>query len=138
MNCLEVEELVQTSVKDSLETMSTGSYLDDRVTVVKKLVETLEENASWVESYELTGAVFVPSFHDEQSNTLLASVKKVSKSGRLLLWVSCTLKKLEHHQHPSSSQEGAWRTMKIPVDVPQIHVRSILSSKIPRDDLYIF
>lgn len=80
MNCLEVEELVQTSVKDSFETMPTGSYLDDRVTVVKKLVEALEGDASWVELYELTGAVFVPSFHDEQSKTLLASVKKVRKS----------------------------------------------------------
>lgn len=79
MNCLEVEELVQTSVKDSLRTSSTGSYMDDRVTVVKKLVEALEGDDSWVELYELTGAVFVPSFHDEQSNTLLASVKKVSK-----------------------------------------------------------
>lgn len=75
-------------MKGSLQTMSTTAYPDDRATVVKKLVEALEGDASWVELYEITGEVLVPGFHDEQSNTLLASAKKVSKCTKLLPLVS--------------------------------------------------
>ena len=75
-------------MKSSLQTPSTTAYPDDRATVVKKLVEALEGNASWVDLYEITGEVLVPAFHDEQSNTLLASAKKVSKCTKFLLLAS--------------------------------------------------
>ncbi|KAK2460622.1 hypothetical protein APHAL10511_007092 [Amanita phalloides] len=109
----EVEELVQRSVQESSATASSPS---DCVTLVKQLIEILESDASWVELYELTGELVVPNFDDEYDNPLLESVKKT----------------LQEHQHPPQPH-GAWRIMKIPVDVPRMHVVAAVCIKIKYD-----
>ncbi|KAF8626389.1 hypothetical protein AX15_005037 [Amanita polypyramis BW_CC] len=101
----EVEELVQNSVQGVLEMELTTSDPHDSSALVKKLVEALERDAGWVGLYELTGGLVVPRFHCEHDDALLQSVKQ----------------RLESHQHPPQP-DGTWRVMRIPVDVPQMHI----------------
>ncbi|KAM6500907.1 Trafficking protein particle complex subunit 10, TRAPPC10 domain containing protein [Amanita muscaria] len=101
----EVEELIQNSVEAVLGVSSIASTGCDGSAVIKKLVEALEIDGTWVELYELAGELVVPLRDDDRDDSVLESVRK----------------SLERPQH--SLQTGStWRVMEIPVDVPQIHL----------------
>ncbi|KAG6336920.1 hypothetical protein ID866_2158 [Astraeus odoratus] len=75
--------------------------------LVDKIIEHLEDDASWVELYNATGEVMIPSSLavGESLTEALTSVQKVLSQPRLL-----------------SAPHGMWREMAIPVDVPRMNI----------------
>lgn len=73
----EVESLVEDRVDAVLADSHTSPQ--DRVTLVSKLVEALEQDANWVEMYGITGELNVPGPADQEEGTgeLLGKIKKV-------------------------------------------------------------
>ncbi|KAF8638821.1 hypothetical protein AX17_001879 [Amanita inopinata Kibby_2008] len=101
----EVEDLIRESVEELLRSRTPTFIQRDRPTLIKQLIEALERDASWVRLYELTGELVVPNSGDEQSMALLESIRP----------------SLERHRH-QSQPDGNWKEMRIPVDIPQMHV----------------
>ncbi|KAJ7098036.1 trafficking protein particle complex subunit 10 [Mycena belliarum] len=101
----EVEALIEASVEQV--TSSLTASLAERVGLVNRLVEALEQDSAWVEMYGLSGELNVPEVVGEldQSDEPLSQVIKL----------------LHEHRHPHPS-EGKWREIKIPVDVPYMTI----------------
>lgn len=59
----EVEEVIERQVQAVLE--ESPSTLENRIILVDKLIDALENDASWVELYGITGELVVPDAHDE-------------------------------------------------------------------------
>ncbi|KAJ6547447.1 trafficking protein particle complex subunit 10 [Mycena capillaripes] len=101
----EVEALIETSVEQIL-TNSTA-LLAEKVELVNKLVEALEQDSTWVEMYGVSGELNVPEVFGE-----------LVKADEPLRQV---IKLLHEHKH-SHPPEGKWREIKIPVDVPYMNI----------------
>ncbi|KAF9452305.1 hypothetical protein P691DRAFT_805187 [Macrolepiota fuliginosa MF-IS2] len=99
----EVKDLVEQEVEAVLgENESKHLYAP----LVNHLVEALGNDASWVELYGVTGELIVPEMpQDAEFGERLDAVKEA----------------LKRHQHPDS-MNGKWREIRIPVDVPQMHI----------------
>ncbi|KAI6045646.1 trafficking protein particle complex subunit 10 [Pisolithus marmoratus] len=87
----EVEALVNKTVEDVLHQLSQESEVSTRL--VQGIIEYLESDASWVELYNVTGELIIPSSLDILSNP-----------------------------NPPSPSLGPWREMTIPVDVPRMNI----------------
>ncbi|KAF8212360.1 trafficking protein particle complex subunit 10 [Mycena galopus ATCC 62051] len=86
----EVEALIENSVEQVLS--SSAALLAERVDLVNRLVEALEQDSAWVDMYGMSGELDVPE-----------------------VFVSA------NHKHPHPP-EGKWREIKIPVDVPYMNI----------------
>jgi len=73
----EVEGVIQEAVRKLLATAPTSPSCHDSQAVIKKLVEALENDASWVEPYELTGELTVPDSNDGDSNCSVLRKKSI-------------------------------------------------------------
>ncbi|KAJ7470648.1 trafficking protein particle complex subunit 10 [Mycena latifolia] len=101
----EVETLIETSVEQVMS--NSTALLAERVGLVNKLVEALEQDSAWVEMYGMSGELNVPKVFGElgEGDESLGQVIKV----------------LHEHRHPHPTQ-GKWREIKIPVDVPYMTI----------------
>ncbi|KAJ7751971.1 trafficking protein particle complex subunit 10 [Mycena metata] len=101
----EVEALIETSVEQVLS--SSTALLAERVELVNKLVEALEQDSAWVEMYGMSGELNVPEVFGElgDGDDPLHRVIKL----------------LHEHKHPHPPV-GKWREIKIPVDVPYMNI----------------
>ncbi|KAJ6630673.1 trafficking protein particle complex subunit 10 [Mycena sp. CBHHK59/15] len=86
----EVEALIEASVEQVLS--NSTALLAERVGLVNRLVEALEQDSAWVEMYGMSASSTFPR---------------------------CSL--LHEHKHPLPTQ-GTWREIKIPVDVPYMNI----------------
>ncbi|KAJ7273596.1 trafficking protein particle complex subunit 10 [Mycena haematopus] len=101
----EVEALIETSVEQVLS--SSAALLAERVDLVNRLVEALEQDSAWVEMYGMSGELNVPEVFGELGDPD-EPLRRV-------------IKLLHEHQHPNVPQ-GKWREIKIPVDVPYMNI----------------
>ncbi|KAJ7905373.1 trafficking protein particle complex subunit 10 [Mycena olivaceomarginata] len=101
----EVEALIETSVEEVLS--SSAALLAERVSLVNRLVEALEQDSAWVEMYGVSGELNVPEAFGEL--------------GEADEPLSRVIKLLHEHKHPHPPQ-GQWREIKIPVDVPYMNI----------------
>ncbi|KAJ7285957.1 trafficking protein particle complex subunit 10 [Mycena rebaudengoi] len=101
----EVEALIESSVEQVLSDPTAS--LAERVGLVNKLVEALEQDSAWVEMYGMSGELNVPEVFGElgPNDEPLRQVMKL----------------LHEHKHPQPP-EGKWREIKIPVDVPYMNI----------------
>lgn len=100
----EVEALVSETVQDILSQRPEGDEQGNELT--KKVVEYLESDPSWIELYNATGELLIPSSLDVGEG-LIETFTSVQK-------------RLSQPNSPSSF--GMWREMTIPVDVPRMNV----------------
>ncbi|TFK43010.1 trafficking protein particle complex subunit 10 [Crucibulum laeve] len=101
----EVESLIEEQVREVLD--DSPSQQEQRVMLVKRLVEALERDATWVDMYGITGELVVPEMleEDPEINDLLVKITKLLRS----------------HRH-SETPDGEWREIRIPVDVPYMNI----------------
>ncbi|KAF7338390.1 hypothetical protein MVEN_02064700 [Mycena venus] len=101
----EVEALIESSVEQVLS--NSAALLAERVDLVNRLVEALEQDSAWVEMYGMSGELNVPEVFGElgEADEPLRQVMKL----------------LHEHKHPHPPQ-GKWREIKIPVDVPYMNI----------------
>ncbi|KAG6918038.1 hypothetical protein DXG01_016893 [Tephrocybe rancida] len=103
----EVESVVEEIVDQVL--LDSPSPHEHRATLINKLVEALENDATWVDLYGITGELRVPSTPKDEANE--ETTKFLEKAKQLLT----------QHKHPNPP-EGKWREIKIPVDVPYMNI----------------
>ncbi|EKM55480.1 uncharacterized protein PHACADRAFT_143869 [Phanerochaete carnosa HHB-10118-sp] len=105
----EVEYFIEAAVDEALAAKPSTTIHRDFL--VNAFVQALEQNASWVELYGITGELNVPSLpaDDETSEVL-----QVLKRG----------------QRPEDNEES-WRKIVIPLDVPQMHILAAARLCIP-------
>ncbi|KAJ6455695.1 trafficking protein particle complex subunit 10 [Mycena sanguinolenta] len=101
----EVEALIELSVEQVLS--SSKALLAQRVDLVNRLVEALEQDSAWVEMYGVSGELNVPEVFGELGDAD-EPLRRV-------------IKLLHEHQHPDTPR-GKWREIKIPVDVPYMNI----------------
>ncbi|KXN82613.1 Trafficking protein particle complex subunit 10 [Leucoagaricus sp. SymC.cos] len=103
--------LLRTEVKDLIEKEVEKVVAEDEprglyTPLVSHLIEALGADTSWVELYGVTGELAVPEMpNDSDLGSKLTVVKET----------------LARHQH-SENLQGNWREIRIPVDVPQMHI----------------
>ncbi|KAF5358539.1 hypothetical protein D9756_001945 [Leucocoprinus leucothites] len=103
--------LLRTEVKDLIEKEVESALSQDEsrclyAPLVNHLIEALGADASWVELYGVTGELVIPEIpQDSDFGEKLRVVKEA----------------LARHQ-PCDSIQGNWREIRIPVDVPQMHI----------------
>ncbi|KAJ7156089.1 trafficking protein particle complex subunit 10 [Mycena crocata] len=118
----EVEALIESSVEQVLS--DSTALLAERVGLVNRLVEALEQDSSWVEMYGMSGELDVPEVLGELGDTddSLRQVIKACILGQLQgVSLMPLLQLLHEHKHPHPP-EGKWREIKIPVDVPYMNI----------------
>ncbi|KIK59816.1 hypothetical protein GYMLUDRAFT_261811 [Collybiopsis luxurians FD-317 M1] len=96
-----VEEAVQNAIKDTPE------WKNQRIPLVRKLIQMLETDANWVEPYGISGELHI--LGSPESDDPLRDALEVVK------------KRLRTHKHPDSPI-GPWHEIKIPVDVPIMNI----------------
>ncbi|KAK7014963.1 trafficking protein particle complex subunit 10 [Favolaschia claudopus] len=101
----EVEALIETSVDQVLA--QSADVLGERVELINKLVEALEQDSAWVELYGVSGELNVPDVFGELGEAD-EPLKRVIQS-------------LHEHRHPHPPK-GKWREIIIPVDVPYMNI----------------
>ncbi|KAI6132070.1 trafficking protein particle complex subunit 10 [Pisolithus croceorrhizus] len=101
----EVEALVNKTVEDVLHQLSQESEIGTKM--VQGIIEYLECDASWVELYNTTGELIIPSTLDVggEAQEVFSSVQKILSQ-----------------PNPPSPSVGPWREMTIPVDVPKMNI----------------
>ncbi|KAI6005747.1 trafficking protein particle complex subunit 10 [Pisolithus albus] len=101
----EVEALVNQTVEDVLHQLSQEPEVGTKI--VQGIIEYLECDASWVELYNITGELIIPSALDvgEGAKEAFSSVQKILSQ-----------------PNPPSPSRGPWREMTIPVDVPKMNI----------------
>ncbi|KAJ7740726.1 trafficking protein particle complex subunit 10 [Mycena maculata] len=101
----EVEDLIETAVEQVFP--GSQALLAERVVLINRLVEALEQDSTWVEMYGMSGELDVPQVFGElgEADQPLRNVMKL----------------LHEHKHPHPPQ-GIWREIKIPVDVPYMNI----------------
>lgn len=101
----EVEALVNKAVEDALRQLSQESDVGTKL--VQAIIEYLECDASWVELYNTTGELIIPSSLDvgEELEEAFSSVQKILSQ-----------------PNPPSPSLGPWREMTMPVDVPKMNI----------------
>jgi hypothetical protein len=79
-----VETLIETSVEEVLS--SSTALLAERVGLVNRLVEVLEQDSAWVEMYGMSGELNVPEVFGElgKADEPLRQVMKVRISSPLI------------------------------------------------------
>ncbi|KAF5391403.1 hypothetical protein D9757_001971 [Collybiopsis confluens] len=101
----EVEFVVEEAVE--IATQNTPDWKNHRIKLVKKLIQMLETDASWVELYGIAGELHIPgSIPPEDPLREPLEVVKTS---------------LRTHKHPDTPT-GPWHEIKIPVDVPIMNI----------------
>ncbi|KAJ7063184.1 trafficking protein particle complex subunit 10 [Mycena amicta] len=101
----EVETLIESTVERVLS--NSASLLAERVELVNRLVEALEQDSTWVDLYGVSGELMVPE-----------TIGELSHADDPLRQV---IKLLREHKHPHPPV-GKWREIKIPVDVPFMNI----------------
>jgi len=101
----EVEYLIKSSVEGTVK--DSPSLLLHREVLVNTLVESLDSDASWMELYNITGELKVPSLQNEEG-----------EFGQALQAV----KKSLYENKDSCSPHGPWFEIKIPLDVPRMNI----------------
>ncbi|KAI6036383.1 trafficking protein particle complex subunit 10 [Pisolithus microcarpus] len=101
----EVEALVNQIVEDVLHQLSQEPEVGTKI--VQGIIEYLECDASWVELYNITGELIIPSALDvgEGTKEAFSSVQKTLSQ-----------------PNPPSPSLGPWREMTIPVDIPKMNI----------------
>ncbi|KAF9466293.1 trafficking protein particle complex subunit 10 [Collybia nuda] len=102
----EVEEIVGNVASNVISKSSPTAH--HWVTLVNKLIMSLEHDATWVDLYGLTGQLNVPVMQENVDDEL---IKLLDQARKLL----------QDHRHPSLPI-GHWREIKIPVDVPYMNI----------------
>lgn len=117
----EVEALIEASVEQVLT--SSTALLAEKVELVNRLVEALEQDSTWVDTYGVSGELNVPEVFGEitEADEPLRQVIKVCRFNCPVTFGSCFIQLLHEHKHPHPP-EGKWREIKIPVDVPYMNV----------------
>ncbi|KAF9264760.1 hypothetical protein L218DRAFT_979450 [Marasmius fiardii PR-910] len=112
----EVEAVIATTV-DKIAG-STPALASEREKVIKTLLKSLESNSNWVDLYEITGELVFPA-QEEGVEHLIDSIKEIKE---ILL-----------ARRHSTTPEGLWRTVRIPVDVPHKNIVASVSLIISPD-----
>ncbi|GJE95190.1 trafficking protein particle complex subunit 10 [Phanerochaete sordida] len=100
----EVESFIEAAVDEAL--LAQPSTTVHRDFLVNAFVQALEQDASWVDLYGVTGELNVPGLPtDGEASQVLALAAEVLKRGR----------------RPEENEEH-WREIVIPLDVPQMHI----------------
>ncbi|EKM83061.1 hypothetical protein AGABI1DRAFT_118454 [Agaricus bisporus var. burnettii JB137-S8] len=104
----EVRDLIEKEVEAVMEEDESRIHY---VSLINHLIQALGNDASWVELYGVTGELVIPDMPQDSDSDF---------GGKLL-----TVKEnLARHQHPQNfdSTEQTWREIRIPVDIPQMHI----------------
>ncbi|KAF7304837.1 hypothetical protein MKEN_01197800 [Mycena kentingensis (nom. inval.)] len=101
----EVESLIESTVERALTT--SPALLAERVGLINRLVEALEQDSAWVELYGVSGELVVP----DAIGTLTDADEPLRR----------VIKLLSEHRHPQTAQ-GKWRRIRMPVDVPFMNI----------------
>ncbi|ETW85992.1 hypothetical protein HETIRDRAFT_309755 [Heterobasidion irregulare TC 32-1] len=95
-----IEQTVDAALAQETEHVTHRSILIDRV------IQTLEGDAGWVQLYGVTGELDVPDTNEEgEIGQILRNIKEV----------------LRQNKNPSIN-DGTWRELQIPVDVPIMNI----------------
>jgi trafficking protein particle complex subunit 10 len=80
--------LIEKTVDDLL--IQTASWRDHRLAIINKLVEILESDPGWIERYEISGEVFLPSKDSELGdiNDISEAVERSKQVSKLKINVS--------------------------------------------------
>ncbi|KAJ3845286.1 trafficking protein particle complex subunit 10 [Lentinula raphanica] len=101
----EVEFVIEEAVERAI--VETPDWKLQRIPVVRKLIQLLEADASWVEIYGISGELHIPG--SPASDDVLREPAEVVK------------KMLQTHKHPTTPT-GPWHDIRIPVDVPVMNI----------------
>lgn len=117
-----METLVGTAV--DLAIVELPRWQSHRNVLTVKLVEALETSAFWVDLYSITGQLNVPE--GVYSDDILEPLERIKQVGFFVIYLTpnryqSTNQILIANRHVGLEQ-GIWREIKIPVDIPEMSV----------------
>jgi hypothetical protein len=128
----EVENFIRDSVQDVV--VNFPSLLSQRDVLVDELLRVLENDASWVELYGITGELIIPAVDERpgERGECLDLVKRVLSPYMISSGCNRCSQRLRERTFPPTPS-GEWHEILIPVDVPRMTVspESLASDTLP-------